>query len=106
MRNVKLVEKLQISDGICIPNHFDRTHFGTYTLSDRISGCKLSIASPWCYRIKLNMLSTTAAVYQSPMAKYVTPQYLAPRIAYAVFLHETGNIMIIHAAPRFYYTVK
>jgi len=40
------------------------------------------------------MLSTTAAVYQSPMAKYVTPQYLAPRIAGAVFLHETGNAMI------------
>jgi len=40
------------------------------------------------------MLSTTAAVYQSPMAKYVTPQYLAPRIASAVFLHETGNATI------------
>lgn len=50
------------------------------------------------------MLSTAAAVYQSPMAKYATPQYLARRVASAVFLHEKANTMIVHVAPYFYYT--
>lgn len=42
------------------------------------------------------MLSTAAAVYQSPMAKYVAPQYLALRVANAVFLHEAGNATIVY----------
>lgn len=49
------------------------------------------------------MLSTAAAVYQSPMAKYAAPQYLALRVARAVFLHEPENTVIVHDIPYFYY---
>lgn len=52
------------------------------------------------------MLSTAAAVYQSPMAKYAMPQYLALRVAYTVFLHEAGNSMIVYVVPYFYYATE
>lgn len=52
------------------------------------------------------MLSMAAAVYQSPMAKYAMPQYLALRVAYTVFLHEAGNSMIVYVAPYFYYATE
>lgn len=45
-------------------------------------------------------------MYQSPMAKYAMPQYLALRVANAVFLHDAGNSMIVYAAPYFYYATE
>jgi len=52
------------------------------------------------------MLSMAAAVYQSPMAKYAMPQYLALRVVNVVFLHEAGNTMIVYVVPYFYYATE